>query len=256
MTFIGKLLVFLNLVLGVGIAVFATAVYAERPPWFLQTIDGGVDKGNTPYTFAQLKTDIDKLSGAATAASGAWSTNLKRVEAAEKLRAARQVKMFGATAKDGTRTKGLLDYAREGNPGPGVAAADAPGFYNLEQDSTTKLLNLDDLSKTVTGPDKEPLRGADRLQSRIDADAKAAADLTVTSAKLLVRQTELSGDIGLVDTQLNKRRTIRDHQLNEAAYLAAFEINLTEQRATAGRRSAQLVTELKKFGGPAPAGKK
>ena len=49
-------------------------------------------------------------------------------------------------------------------------------------------------------------------------------------------------------TQVAKQRVIRDHQLNEAAYLAAFEINLVEQRQIVGSRQRQLVDELRRFG--------
>jgi hypothetical protein len=249
MTLIGKTLVFVVLVIAVGICVFATATYTQRRPWFMPTPEGGVDKGNYFVTFALLKTEIDALGNAATAASGAWGANLRELEAKEKLRADRQARMFGVRNADGSvKTKGLLDFARQGNPKPGEPAADAPGFYRLKEDPATRLLDLTDLSATDPGPDKVPLRGADQLLARINADAKAQVDLAAQSQKLRQRQKELSGEIAILDTQVAKQRVIRDHQLNEAAYLAAFEINLVEQRQIVGSRQRQLVEEMKRFG--------
>lgn len=248
-TYLGKALVFALLVFGVGVGVFATAAYTQRPTWFMEPPEGGIEKGHSPVYFKQLKTEIDTLGNAAVAASATWGANLRRVEAAEKLRADRAALMFGTKNPDGSvKTKGLLDFAREGNPGPGEPAADAAGFYHFKEDPATKLLDLTERSDVVKGPDGRPLRGTDRLLDRVTADAKAAEESAQMSLKLRRQLKVLGDEIGLVDTQVAKQRTIRDHLLNEAAYLAAFEVNVTEQRATAGRRRAQLEAELKKFG--------
>lgn len=251
MTSIGKTLVFVVLVFGVGVAVLSAATYTQRPTWFKQPGEGGIDKGNTPLYFSELKKEIDALGNAAVAAGSAWGANKRQLEAAEALRAARAAQMFGVKNPDGTtRTKGLLDFAREGRQKAGMPEVDAPGFFNLKEDPATKLLDLNNTAETIQGPDKLPLRGADQLLARINADAKAGVELAEKSQKLRAQQKQLSADIALLDTRVAKQRTIRDHQLNEAAYLAAFEVNVNEQRKIATRRQAQLIDELKKFGGP------
>ena len=54
MTAIGKILAFLNLAVGLGLAMWSVNVYTNRPSWFDAPADV-VDKGNSPVTFTQLK---------------------------------------------------------------------------------------------------------------------------------------------------------------------------------------------------------
>ena len=257
MTFIGKLLVFLLLVLGIGCAVFAAATYTQRPPWFVKNAtEGGVDKGNVVYTFELLGGEIDALGKKAVAASRSWGAEHKALEAAEKTREERRIKMFGATNKDGTRTRGLLDYAAEGvDP----KDPDSPAFFDLQEkeDPATRLvlLDLDDRTKVVPSPDqpaaakqKVPLRGTDTLQGRLVKDAAESQQYAQTSVKLRQEQKQLGEQIVLTTTRMAKQTDIRDNLLNEAQYLADFEVNATEQKDTVGRRKAQLLRRLSVFG--------
>ena len=257
MTFIGKLLVFLLLVLGIGCAVFATTTYTQRPPWFTKNAtEGGVDKGNVVYTFELLNSEIDALGKQAVAASQSWGAEYKALQAAEKTRADRQVKMFGATNKDGSRTRGLLDYAAEGvDP----KDPDSPAFFDLQEkeDPVTRLvlLDLDDRSKVVPSPDqpldakqKLPLKGTDTLQGRLVKDAAESQQYAETSVKLRAEQKQLGEQIVLTTTRIAKQTDIRDNLLNEAQYLADFEVNAAEQKDTVGRRRAQLRSRLSVFG--------
>src|SRR5579871_4208990 len=140
MTLIGKFLVFLNLVIGIGVAVVSTAVYAERPIWF-DTPEGG-DKG-TPapgFTFAQMKAETDSLTRAAAAASKSWGENWEALTAAEKTRDDRKAKLDARLVEG--RTKGIFEIVR---------------------DPETKLVVADKKGPAVVGPDGDPLAGADTL---------------------------------------------------------------------------------------------
>src|SRR5438132_8462626 len=96
MTLLGKIMVFLFLILAIGVAVYSTSVYANRPPWYDDFKDvGGYDKGNTPMTFKQLGDDIDAQSKAALLAGANWGKQLQAVQSAETTRSSRHVQMFG-----------------------------------------------------------------------------------------------------------------------------------------------------------------
>jgi hypothetical protein len=244
MTLLGKILVFLNLILGIGAAVYATSVYTQRPTWYLETIEGGIDKGNAPLTFKQMAADIDAKSKQAALASATWGANLKALTQAEALRTKRYQQMFG-TDPDGTRTgggKGLIDLAHEGG-GPG-----GTGFYNLAEDSTTKLLDLTpDPKNLVKGPDNQPLKGTDTLLNQFTEDGKEAETQAFLSLKLRQEQKTLGAQIVVVQSQVLKQREIRDNLVSEAAHLASFEINATLNRETYRARQRQLLGRLLPF---------
>lgn len=253
MTFIGKLLVFLNLIVGIGIAVWSTAVYTQRPAAY-GDIPDSVDKGNSPVIFKQMAAEIDAAGKSAAAASAGWGRQLKVLEAAELLRDDRRVKMFGQVNRDGTKAKqGLIDYARGGNKAGGAA------FYNLKEDPATRLLNLSPTAADVVkGPNNQPLRPADVLLAEYQRDALAiygtpdgegtfTGGLTQDIAALRAEQKRLGADVVTVERQVLAQLVIREDQRNEAAYLAAFEVNVAEQRETVVRRRDQLLRRLSVF---------
>src|SRR5689334_1720029 len=121
-TIFGKLLVFLNLIVAMGFAMWATAVYTQRPAWFDPATDA-VDKGNTVYTFKGLQAETDLLERAGIAQSRLWGEQLKAVEGREQDRDRRRTVFFGPADKTGKRAGGWLDVARNGDKN-GV------GFYD------------------------------------------------------------------------------------------------------------------------------
>jgi len=243
MTLIGKTLVFLVLVLGIGAAVFGTTLYTQRPGWFKDTKDDGIDKGNAPVNFAQLAADIDSQGKAAWSANLNWSTNYKAMEAVEAVRATRYEQMFG-TKLDGSKgAKGLLDYAQEGKE-KGAA------FLNLSEDSTTRLLVLnppEDAKTVVRGPDDQPLRGTDKLLDQFVADSKEVEAQALLSKMLRAEQKSLGDEIVFVQTKIYKQRDIRDNLVVEASRLEAFEVNASEHMQTVTRRRDQLIGRLAPF---------
>jgi hypothetical protein len=240
MTFLGKLLVFLNLIFGIGTAVFATPIYTNRPSWHDDLKDEPISKGNRPVTFKQLETEIRSEGTAAALASVNWGTNEKALVAAEALHMARHERMFGKKP-DGTKAaaKGLIDFAREGNP---AGAA----FLDLTEDSATRLLVLDSKS-VVTGPDNQPLQGTETLLDQYVKDLAEAETQALLSKKLRAEQKTLGDQIVVVQEQIYKQRDIRDNLVVEASRLEAFEVNATEHMQTVTRRRNQLIGRLSPF---------
>lgn len=242
MTFFGKTLVFLNLVFGIGMAVFATSLYANRPGWLGEPPDGGVAKGHSPLAIKQLVADIDAAGKSAGAANVNWSANYKALDAAEKTRETRHERMFG-TKVDGTKgAKGLVDFAREGNP--------KGAFLHLSEDASSRLLNLlpaENPAIVVKGPDDQPLKGTDGLLDQFVADSKKAETAATNSKMLRAQQKTLGEQIVVVQNQIYKQQDIRDNLLVEAARLDAFEVNATEHRQTVTRRRDQLIDRLAPF---------
>jgi hypothetical protein len=244
MTFLGKTLIFLNLIFGIGAAVVGTTVYTQRPGWFADTKEGGVDKGHSPQNFAQLAADIDSQGKAANLANVNWSANYKALTAAEATRDTRYERMFGTKLDGVTKVgKGLLDYAREGNP-------KGASFLNLNEDPVTRLLDLnpaEDAKSIVRGPDDKPLSGTDTLLDQFVKDAAEAEVQALLSKKLRAVQKTLGDEIGVVQNQIYKQRDIRDNLVVEAARLDAFEVNATEHMQTVTRRRNQLIARLSPF---------
>jgi hypothetical protein len=237
MTFFGKFLAFVNLVVGLGLLSWSVSVYVDRPMWFEQIPPAeGVDKGNDPVTFAQLKADIDSLARAADVKSGTWGARLKELEALEALRA--------------DRLKGYaerLKWAREGNPKDGGNA-----FYEpvLVESDGMKLIDLSAKGEPIRGVNNLPLKGADTLLKSFSADVAKVAEMSQAVEKQRKAFGELGVRILATEERLNKMNVIRDSVQNELFYLATFEINVYETRETVFRRQRQLVQRLAELGVP------
>jgi hypothetical protein len=246
MTTLGKLLVFANLVFGVGAATWAAAVYTQRPGWFDPAPEAGT-RGETPPTFAALAAEIDTLGKAAASAGAAWAAQHDRLVRAEDTRAVRQAKMFGGVV-GGAKVPGLLAVARTG----GYPKAGDAAFFNLKIDPATKLLDLDpnpaEKGVAVLGPDGQPLRGADTLLQRFNDDAAAITRAAAASKKLRAEQQQLGGVVADLEVRVLKQREIRENLRTEAAYLAGFEVNAAGQLDWAKTRRDQLARRLAAFG--------
>ena len=83
-TFLGKLLVFANLVVAVGMATWAAGLYTQRPTWFAYT-DGWGEQN--PGQFAELKAEIEKLGATAAAEAGRWGVAHRVLQARQTTRA-------------------------------------------------------------------------------------------------------------------------------------------------------------------------
>jgi hypothetical protein len=243
MTTFGKLLVFLNLVVAVGIAIGSTVVYTQRPTWFDPAPDA-VEKGNTVLTFAGLKSEIDTLTRSAAAQSRAYGTAYVGIVSREQTRDRRRDVLFGPVAKDGKRTGGWLEVARRGDP----ARKDSAGFFEIRRvPSNARRLDAGLIDTTqkdrgapVVGPGGDPLRASETLLERYNTDVKAVTDLLASIEKLREQQVKLGHDISWAETRILKQIEIRDNQQTALFYLSGFEINWFSQLETVRRRKMQL----------------
>src|SRR5687767_10161823 len=105
-TLLGKLLAFLNLIVGIALLSWSVSLFVHRPGWF-DPVPETVEKGQDPRSFAQLKQDIDGLGRAAAIASDSWGKNRKLLEAAEDKRAKRRAEFDRriAWARTGNKDK-------------------------------------------------------------------------------------------------------------------------------------------------------
>lgn len=248
MTAIGKLLVLSSLVAGLGILTWSASVYAQRPGWFAPAaeVDAGVDKGNRPVGFAQLKAETDALARSAGAAGAAGGAHLKVLEAREKLRAER---------KAGYAQR--IFWAYKGNPNDPVDKANpkspGKGFYEPVIDPATKLHDLTTVGgipkgKPVLGTDGAPLPGLDGLLGSVAGDRADIIDLNEQIKAQRTELNKLSEQVSDTVARVVKMGEIRDSVQGELFFLDTFEVNVFETRETVFRRERQLRNRLKVLG--------
>lgn len=237
MTAFGKLLAFLNLVVGLGLAMWSVNVYTNRPSWYDEPSDV-VDKGNSPLTFKQLKGEIDSLGKSAAFLSGKWGGELDTVKKREDTRKDRREKHAAR-----------LVLARTGtNQGKTFA------FTELVVDPVSGLTDLGQFGAPVLGPPPpgetagQPLRGADTLLARANADIAASIKVANDSKALRLEEQRLAKDITATDIRYLKQTEIRENLTNEYLFLSAFEVNVYEDRETVFKRKGQLQRRLSIFG--------
>jgi hypothetical protein len=241
MTTIGKILAFLNLIIGLGFVSYAVTLYSQRPGWF-DPVPEVVDKGQSPRNFAQLKQEHDNLGRAASVASGIWGKEHKRLLAAEKRRADRQAEW-----------KRRAQWIRTGHPSPPDAKDAEPGFFErvYEQDASGK--DTAYLDHTKLGASVKQggvaLRGADKLKDLYENDVLAVAELEKQIEARLKEYDALGVAIETEERRLLKMMDIRAAVQAELFYLSSFEVNVYETRETVFRRKAQLVRRLTELGG-------
>jgi hypothetical protein len=197
-----------------------------------------VDKGNSPITFKQLKTEIDSLSKSATSLSGKWGTGLTQVEQLEVTRKDRQ----------GKQAARLL-IARNGDP-----AGKAAAFTELVVEPGTGLTDLSQYGAVVVGPPPPgeaaglPLRGSETLLATVNKDVAASIQVADQSKKLRLQERVLAAEIGATEVRYLKQTDIRENLTNEYLFLSAFEVSVYEDRETVFKRKAQLQRRLATFG--------
>ncbi len=238
MTFIGKLLSYLNLILGLGILAWSTSEFALRPGWF-EPIPERIEKGNDPVNFAMIKDEAESLARSANLASGIWGDNLKTLQASEKRRNDRRKELDRRLA-----------WTKKGNPGDKAGAA----FYNplYEKDEAgkdTSYLDLTALGQPVIGPDARPLRGVDTLMTGFTDDVKEVERLALLNAKHRDAVLDLNQKVLVDDARLAAMIAVREAVQAELFHLATFEVNVYETRATVFRRQRQLSQRLTELGG-------
>jgi hypothetical protein len=242
---IGKALVLMLLIVSLAVLTWSTSVYVERPGWF-DPAPEGIDKGNKPVGFAQLKAETDTLTRTAAAASEAWGSHLKTLEEREKYRAGRNA----AYAE-------RIRWAHKGNPNDKIDPANpkspGKGFYEPVIDPATRLHDLSLVGgiprgKAVLGTDGNPLPGRDGLLDSLAGDVTEIQNLNVQIMAGRKEYDKLSTDVIATEVRAIKMNEIRDSVQNEQFFLATVEVNVFETRETVFRRERQLRDRLRVLG--------
>jgi hypothetical protein len=241
MTVFGKILAFLNLIIGLGFVSYGATVYFQRPGWF-DPAPTVVDKGQSPRNFAMLKQEHDDLGRAAGAASAVWGKELKRLEAIEKRREDRREEW-----------KRRAVWIRKGHPSPPDANDKEPGFFEpvYEVDAHGKATTY--IDHTKLGAARKlggvAIRGAETLKDQYERDIQAVVDFEKQIEAQLKEYDRLGLAIGAEERRLLKMMDIRAAVQAELFYLSSFEVNVYETRETVFRRKNQLVRRLTELGG-------
>lgn len=235
MTILGKLLAFLNLVAGIGIITWSVSVLTLPPAWF-EPIPEGVDKGHSPVTFAMMKSEADRLGREANVASGRWGAELTVLEETEKRWKARR-KVYAQR----------LELARNGDKDGNNA------FFEPEFEKDTTFLDTTKVGKAIIGADNQPLKGAEKLLDKFNANTKTIAERAKEIETLRKQQgfddlpnnvVSLTTKIGIAEARQLKMNEIRDTVQSELFFLSTFEVNVFETRETVLRRKRQLAARL------------
>jgi hypothetical protein len=246
MAAIGKLLAVLTLVVSLGLLTWSVGLYVSRPGWFDPPPDSGIDKGNKPVGFAQLKAETESLNRAAAVASEAGGVHAKLLDEREKYRAARKA----AFAQ-------RLVWAHKGHPTDKVdkdnPKSPGKGFYEAVVDPTTKLYDMSTKAgipqgRAVLGTDGNPLPGLDGLLDTLVGDVTAMQELNKQIAEGRKEYDKLSGQVGAMELRVVKMGVIRDNVQAELFFLSTFEVNVFETRETVFRRERQLRDRLRILG--------
>jgi len=251
MTFLGKLLVFLNILLATALLSWSVSLYTNRVDWPNVEVDG---KKLTEWPAVYAR-DIA-------------ANNARYADAKDMVRA--------AEAQLSTRRVALRDQ---------LALARSGQFYELERTGKIgqNLLERFDLTrdparltrvpkKDKTGDVLVPLRGYETLQKEL----QAAADATVGSEELGQESGKkglaaIRRQLGVLDTEIAGLVTpFKDPQIpppgtiarltaaiaqreDEKRYLEDNRVNWDAQLITLQKRNTQLLERLKVFGVTAPA---
>jgi hypothetical protein len=232
MTTIGKLLAFVNLLVGVAMVTWSVSLYTQRPGWFDPKPES-VGPGQSPASFALLKDEIDSLGRAATGGSANWGAQRNRLEKLEKQRA--------------TRLKGYaerINWATNGKPGD----PNETGFFAPVYDSATGLIDLTRTGAAIVGPDNKPLRGAGKLGKTYTEDVDEVVRRAKESTELRTKFASLGTEVAGVELRVLKMGVIRDAVQSELLYLGTFELNVYETRQTVLQRKRQLAGRLAGLG--------
>lgn len=245
MTSLAKLLVFLNLFLGVGLFAWGLSVYTNRVDYFEK------ETGAT----TRAKAEIDRLTKVINDGNAAFNRRRTQVTAVETRRDTRQAAYQARLAE-----------ARGGRFREQVGIPDA-GFGSAFTD-------LDQTGKDVTDATGKPLEGYKVLQDKFAVEVRTIETLiggkqklpeeqwqavrsgTLTLEQLAALQPELGLDdlakmtevltdlIKLDDTALAKARDVQANLAEESAFLADLRVNVGAELQLLQTRERQLSARL------------
>jgi hypothetical protein len=248
MTTFGKLLAFLNLVVGVSLLTWGVSVYANRADW----VDRKSDTESVEGQITTLKKEIDRLQKSAVDANAAYGQRSVALASAETQRTYRKRKLDARIAE-----------ARQGTFKVQKTFPNNPAFVNVD----------DNAGAPILGPDNKPLRGVDALVRDFNEQVRQAqlhrrGDQPVqqndwANWQALLGQDRfptlgiddlrtlhglLSDQVAAVDVAANKQRDILVNLRNEADHLTDLRVDWTTRLQTLERRQQQLEGRLRDLG--------
>jgi chromosome segregation ATPase len=248
MTTFGKVLAFVNLVVGLSLLAWGVSVYANRVDWVDRKTDTGTEEGE----ITRLKKEIDKLTRSVADTDAAYATRSDYLVKLEAQRDYRKAKLDARLAE-----------ARRGTFKVQVPLANDPSFVDVDNDK----------GPPVLAPDGKPLRGVDVLTKEFNDQVRQAQlhrqgekpvqpnewnDLRalVTNERLATLGIDdlrtlhgrLSDAVAAEDVAIGKQRDVLTNLRDEAAYLADNRVNWAAQLQTLERRQKQLEDRLRELG--------
>lgn len=260
MTAFGKLLVFVNLFVSLGLLSWTVSAYSNRLDWVDRKTEDGVIKGQIT-TLQEEITKVSKAIADSQAAYGQRSIALGQVEAN------RDYRKF--------RFQQRLAKARVGNDPTGPFRVQLPQAANLPGGEA--FTNLEQEGPVINGPDARPLRGLDALRldfAKQSSDARRInkGDVEVTPAQwtqiaggdtatldamipmmglndLRKLHGVLSDLVSLTEVSVGKQKDILVNLREEASFLGDKRVSWEVQLQSLERRQRQLEARLKQLGG-------
>jgi hypothetical protein len=248
MTTFGKILAFVNLVVGIALLTWGVSVYANRADW----VDRKTGTDSVEGEIGKLKKEIDRLTRSVADADAAYGQRLKTLAQTEAWQHYSKVKLDGRIAQ-----------ARQGVFKVQKRAPNNPAFVDVN----------DDTGGPVPGPDGKPLRGVDALvkdftnqvrQAQLhrlgdrpvqpnewaNPQALLAPDrfptLGITDLRTL--HGLLSDQVAAVDVAADKQREVLAGLRTEAEYLIDQRVEWSTRLQTLESRQRQLEGRLGKLG--------
>jgi hypothetical protein len=224
MTSLGKVLVYLNLFVAVGLFAWSVSLYANRPDWFDRDLGEG---GKAEGQLTKLGAEVKRLTDAATKAQRGYAASAALLAAREAERDYRKAKLdqwLAEVTDDNNRQALFRQLPRVPNspllnvnapalaPAKGLSGQDLPGLGTLRR-------QFDELVRTQRDTAKQ---------------IKAARD----------KSYEVSVQVEGVQAEVLKQKDIRVNLKDQEAYLADKQIDWDEQLRTLKLREGQLTARL------------
>jgi len=259
-TRIGKLLVFVNLAVSVGLLAWSLSLYSNRVDW----LDTATADGKTEGQISVLKKEIERLSKAVAETQAGYSAKKYSLAASEETLDGR-ARVFARRLDQARSGRFKVQLTTDGGSfGAGVT-------YDVAKEGGD-----------ILGPDNKPLRGLQTLQTEFAAEVRTIEQLqngqgvlteaqwaeVVSGAMTLAQVAELTPKLGLGDLRrlhttlsdlitrdevaVGRQKGVEVNLKDEATYLGEKRVNWLAELQTLQRRERQLLGRLGAAGGKTP----
>ena len=223
---IGKLFVFLNLIVALGLVAWAVSLTSNALDW-TDTPEGFNKADENPY--ADDTNNLERLTGKITRLN-------EGIKAAQNGLAAKSTLVLNAETERDARFAALqrrLTDARTGR------------FRTLVYGRNSGLLDLTpNNGQDVLGIDNKPLAGLDAISRDIEQSVVTQAALVKESIALRKQYEALTVEITQLDEEIERQKVILANGDVEGKYLADRYTDWDEQVRTLERRAKQLADRI------------